>query len=137
MFWLSLKSKYGLAALFQLALHHQSGPVQIKDLAEAESIPQNYLEQVLIDLKRAGLVRSFRGVKGGYQLARQSDQISVLDILTCLEGPSQIGSKICNSAVLGSFWADLESQLEAILHISLSELVLKQKSIHNIVTYSI
>ena len=137
MFSLSLKSKYGLAALFQLALKENDGPVQIKTISQLEGIPHNYLEQVLIDLKRGGFVKSLRGAKGGYLLSEKPEFISIKNILTCLEGPSVLSSKICNSSVLSSFWKNIESNISDQLQVSLKDLVKKQQELDKITSYSI
>lgn len=63
----------------------------MRDIAERTGIPQPYLEQILLALKGAGLVRSKRGVGGGYVLARQPDQIKIADILSAVDGPISVG----------------------------------------------
>ena len=68
MFSLSAKGVYGLTALLDLAAHRSRPSVQIRDIAERHSIPQHYLEQILVALKKAGYVTSFRGAQGGYAL---------------------------------------------------------------------
>ena len=84
---LSCKSEYALLALLELAAHYQSGePLQIRQIAARQSIPDRYLEQLLASLRRHGLVRSQRGAKGGYLLARGPWQITLLDIVDCIEG---------------------------------------------------
>ena len=64
------KINYGLSAIFELAKNKHKGLIQIKDIATAQGIPQNYLEQFLTDLKKAGLVESVRGSQGGYRLKK-------------------------------------------------------------------
>ncbi len=84
---LSCKSEYALLALLELAAHYQSGePLQIRQIAARQSIPDRYLEQLLASLRRHGLVRSQRGAKGGYLLARGPWQITLLEIVDCIEG---------------------------------------------------
>ena len=84
---LSTKGRYGLKAMFELGLHHGSGPVPLKVIAEKQRIPENYLEQLIAILRKAGLVRSVRGAQGGYMLMKQPENISVADVLLTLEGP--------------------------------------------------
>ena len=103
MLGLSSKGKYGLAAVLELGLYEQAGPIQIKTIAKKRSIPQKYLEQVLSDLKRNNIVKSFRGSQGGYTLAKPSDQIKVYDILSCLEGPCLLSGNACDCQVLKTF----------------------------------
>lgn len=81
---LSTKSTYGLRAC--LALAKADGKLSSSEIAEREGIPQRYLEQILSALRQGGLVESMRGAKGGYSLARAADQITVADLVACLEG---------------------------------------------------
>jgi len=84
---LSVKSDYAARAVLGLALHHQTGrPVRIEALASAQSVPANYLVQILIDLKAHGIVRSVRGKDGGYCLARPPGEISMGDVLRAIHG---------------------------------------------------
>ncbi len=84
---LSLKCEYAILALIELANHHgRDQPLQIKQIANLQNIPDRYLEQLLATLKRQGLVKSQRGAKGGYILAREPWHISVLDIVRSVEG---------------------------------------------------
>lgn len=82
----SAKVEYALRAILYLAQQPPGVPVQSRDIAEAEYIPGPYLDQILALLKRAGLVRSIRGVGGGYELARSPAQITVGDILRAFYG---------------------------------------------------
>ncbi len=84
---LSLKCEYAILALVELANHHgRDQPLQIKQIASLQNIPDRYLEQLLATLKRQGLVKSQRGARGGYILAKEPWQISVLDIIRSVEG---------------------------------------------------
>src|SRR2546425_3244233 len=84
---LSTKGEYGLLAIVDLALHSNQGPVQSFQIADRQHIPKQYLDQLMLILKKAGLVESSRGRQGGYQLAKPPSEISLLDIVTALEGP--------------------------------------------------
>ncbi len=84
---LSCKSEYALLALIALADEFQSNdPLQIRQIAAQQDIPDRYLEQLLATLRRSGLVKSQRGAKGGYLLAREPRQITVLEVMTSIEG---------------------------------------------------
>jgi Rrf2 family transcriptional regulator, iron-sulfur cluster assembly transcription factor len=83
---LSSKGRYGVRALFDIAFHSEGRPTQMKEIAEREVIPARFLEQIFQDLKRAGLIGSRRGPRGGYHLARPASQISVGDVIRALEG---------------------------------------------------
>lgn len=92
---LSCKSEYALLALLELATHYHEGePLQIRQIAAQQNIPDRYLEQLLANLRRCGLVRSQRGAKGGYLLGREPWKITLLDVVCCLEGlDSQVSEK--------------------------------------------
>jgi Rrf2 family protein len=81
------KGFYGILAMADLAQSHKSGqPVQVKDIAFRQKIPEEYLGQIMVLLKRASLVHGTRGPGGGYHLARSPERISVMEILRVLEG---------------------------------------------------
>lgn len=81
------KADYALRAAIQLATAPPGVPVRGEDVARAQDIPRNFLENILTELRRAGLVRSRRGAEGGYWLARSPDEISLADVLRAVEGP--------------------------------------------------
>jgi Rrf2 family protein len=84
---ISQKAKYALRALVALAKQPPGSSTFIGDIAESESIPKKFLEQILLDLKRHGLVVSRRGKAGGYGLLRPADMISFLEVLRIVDGP--------------------------------------------------
>jgi Rrf2 family transcriptional regulator, cysteine metabolism repressor len=81
------KSPYALSALVELYRQGDRGPVPIAELARRRDIPVQFLEQLFATLRRAGVLRSQRGVKGGYTFARAPGEISVLDLVELLDGP--------------------------------------------------
>lgn len=83
---LSTKGRYGLKAMFQLAISQSDGPIPLKQIAEKQSLSENYLEQLFSTLKKDGLLNSVRGSQGGYLLARPPEEITVGEILRSLEG---------------------------------------------------
>jgi Rrf2 family protein len=83
---ISSGGEYGLRALFDLAQHYGKDPVTSTDIASRQQIPEAYLNQLLITLRKAGLVRSVRGPKGGHELAYPPDRITLADAVTVLEG---------------------------------------------------
>ena len=88
----STRGDYASRALLSLALHTTTdGPTAVRDIAERTGLPQPYLEQILLALKGAGLVRSKRGVGGGYVLARPPDEITLSQIVSAVDGPIQAG----------------------------------------------
>ncbi len=80
------KADYAVRAAIELAASGD-GPVKAETLADAQAIPLNFLENILTDLRRAGIVDSRRGAAGGYLLAKPADQISLADVIRAVEGP--------------------------------------------------
>lgn len=84
---LSKKTQYTLRALYALARYYGEGPVLIAKLAAEEQVPQQFLEQILLNLKQQGLVTSKKGKGGGYQLAKDPATVSIGSIIRMIEGP--------------------------------------------------
>src|ERR1700742_3849743 len=84
---LSQKSHYALRALLVLAAHTEGRPMQISDIADSAKVPRKFLEQILLELKKPGIVRSHRGRLGGYALGRSAKDISFADVLRVTDGP--------------------------------------------------
>ena len=80
-------SQYALRALIYLATHEDSGPVLGRTIAESEKIPKQFLSKILHNLRNKGLIRSTMGPGGGYQLAKPAGQVTVLQVVTAVEGP--------------------------------------------------
>ena len=89
----STRGEYGVRLMVELARHHGTGPVSLAEVAQHESLPRPYLEQLVVSLREAGLVTSTRGARGGYQLARQPSDIRMGEVLRTLEGP--IAPMVC------------------------------------------
>jgi Rrf2 family protein len=87
----STRGDYASRALLCLALHSDETPMSVRDIAERTGLPQPYLEQILLALKGAGLVRSKRGVSGGYFLARDPNEILLSQIVSAVDGPIVAG----------------------------------------------
>jgi Rrf2 family protein len=122
----STRGDYASRALVSLALHADDGrPNSVRDVAERTGLPQPYLEQILLALKGAGLVRSKRGVGGGYVLARPPAEITLAEIVGAVEGPiaaGDFGEPHTNGAcdhegqcVLLSIWAEVGVQMRLLL----------------------
>lgn len=82
----STRTRYGIRAILELAQNEGKGPLQIKIIARRQDISAKYLEQLMAILKSAGFVRSIRGSRGGYILAKSPAQIKISDVFDCLEG---------------------------------------------------
>ena len=107
---LSCKSEYALLALLELARHYDQGePIQIRQISAQQHIPDRYLEQLLAILRRAGLVRSQRGAKGGYVLVREPKKISLYEVVSCLEGldpQPQPPDQTLEATVVSELWTE-------------------------------
>lgn len=119
---ISTKGSYGLAAICELSKHEGDSVMQIKDIAANANIPQNYLEQLLGKLRRAGIVESIRGAKGGYKLARDPKEIKVLDILIALEDDLKIVDAKINHPILNLFFEESRESIKDIFDISIMDL---------------
>lgn len=120
------KEEYGLRAMMHLAMHEAAWPIQAREIASQEGIPEQFLEQVLAALRRAGLVRSVRGASGGYELARAAHAVTAGDVMRALSGPiapiacvdDADPSDRCNkleSCVVLSLWKKVQSAVSDIL----------------------
>jgi len=123
---ISTRGRYGLRALLEIAVQSDKKPVTIRDISQRQQMSVTYLEQILHRLKKAGIVKSVRGARGGYVLARKGDKITVNQIINALDGPisfsycdspqlrekSCIGPSACVSRIL---WKKLEYLIEDTL----------------------
>ena len=100
-------------------------------------IPQHYLEQLLVHLRRAGIVASFRGAQGGYALAREPSRITVREALSVLDGPLEIVAKKHKNGYLDFFWADMEKKIDGMLALNLEELLQAKHTSSNQFVYTI
>ncbi|MBN1838564.1 MAG: Rrf2 family transcriptional regulator [Campylobacterales bacterium] len=134
---LSTKGMYGLSAMYQLFLAKSSKPLQIKEISTRAEIPQNYLEQLLILLRQAGLVNSVRGAYGGYLLAKKAEDILIKDILIALEGNLLVIDSEIKDPVLRIFYEECTSKLQEIFNVPLSEFDLYAERLSHQLNYSI
>jgi Rrf2 family iron-sulfur cluster assembly transcriptional regulator len=122
----STRGDYACRALLSLALHGGAGtPTSVRDIAERTGLPQPYLEQILLALKGAGLVRSKRGVGGGYVLARTPEETTLAEIVSAVDGPIAVGdfgephqNGACDhegQCVLLAIWADVGERMRQLL----------------------
>jgi Rrf2 family iron-sulfur cluster assembly transcriptional regulator len=116
----STRGDYAARALLSLALHGSERPTSVKEIAERTNLPQPYLEQILLAVKGAGLVRSKRGVGGGYVLARPPDQITLAEIVSAVDGPitTLVGEHDhCEGhCVLQEVWVGVSDEMQKLLH---------------------
>lgn len=132
----STKGRYGLRALFELALHYGQGPTFIRDIANRQVISEAYLVQIFVPLKRAGLVKSVRGAYGGYLLAREPERINLKEIMDVLEGTEKAvpcleippDCSLFRQCVIKDFWRDLENVKNKFMaRTTLADLVKKKQ----------
>jgi Rrf2 family protein len=118
----SAKVDYALRAMTELAAS-PPGPVKGERIATAQAIPPKFLENILIDLRHAGLVASQRGAEGGYRLARAPDEITIADVIRAVEGPiaSVRGARpeevsyIGTATALRDVWIELRTAMRGVL----------------------
>jgi Rrf2 family cysteine metabolism transcriptional repressor len=129
----SAKELYGLRAMSEFARHFGQGPLSLTEVAQKQGLSQAYLEQIAIDLRRAGLLRSKRGAQGGYYLARAPEAMTAGDVIRALEGsilPIQcvadqkcIPCSIEDSCSARGLWEEVRDRLvETLDSITLAEL---------------
>jgi Rrf2 family transcriptional regulator, cysteine metabolism repressor len=119
---ISSRGEYGIRALLDLALRYGEGPVQSREIHQRQAIDENYLNQILIVLRKAGLIESQRGPQGGHRLARPPAKITLLEVVSALEGPLLVseagerseGDRIDRDVVRG-MWTELRTNLETQL----------------------
>jgi Rrf2 family cysteine metabolism transcriptional repressor len=143
---LSSRSRYGLRAVLDLAMEYGKGPLQIKNIANREDISNKYLEQLMTILKTSGLVRSLRGPKGGYMLAKAPDEVKLKEVFTALEGPMITVECVqhpefcprCAECITRQVWSELQDAMLGVLEsISLQDLIDRTGNIDKNASYQI
>lgn len=133
----STRAIYGMRALLALAREHGKGSMFLKDIAEREKLPGTYMEQLMVPLRKAGLVQAVRGAKGGYTLARRPAEITTKEILEALEGPLTLaecpgGSGCCghpDTCALHDLWHEASNAMNQVfLENSLATLLERQQA---------
>ena len=133
---LSTRTRYGIRAMLELAENRSKMPLQIKTIAQRQDISIKYLEQLMALLKSAGFIRSVRGSKGGYVLAKSADQIKLNDVFNCLEGPVTTAECVENKSYCGraadcvarGLWAEVQEAIVNVLQsITLQDLADRAK----------
>lgn len=136
-------AEYGVICALHLARRTDEGPITGRELAELERLPSDYVEQILLRLRRAGIVRSTRGARGGYALARKAEQISIRDVmeasetttfdLHCVSHP--VGEERCSSSQTCSIrpvWLLLQRKIDDVLEsVRLSDLLAEEGEVRS------
>ena len=133
---LSTKIRYGARAMLVLASRYGKGPLELHEIAKKENISLKYLEQVIIPLRTAGLVKSVRGARGGYSLGKPPAEICLKDLVEILEGPLTLvdclgDPRRCErsaACVTREIWSEVSEAIYDIFHsITLEDMVRRQK----------
>lgn len=134
---LSTKGRYGMRFMFELALgYEKKQPILLREIAENQGISLKYLEQIVMLLRNSGLIRSIRGAKGGYILAKSPDKIKLSEVFVALEGSMDIVDCIkypesCNKAddcITRDIWESISEKIKEFLSsITLEDLRNKRK----------
>ena len=120
---LSTRTRYGIRAILELAENYGKGPLQLRAIAHSQEISAKYLEQLMALLKSAGFVRSIRGSKGGYILAKAPEQIKLSEVFNALEGHGITVGCVENKSycaraadcVARQVWAEVQEAIMTIL----------------------
>ena len=138
-------AEYGVICALHLARRVDQGPITGREIASSERLPVDYVEQILLRLRRAGLVRSTRGARGGYALARGADEISIRDVIAasetttfdlhCVSHP--VGEERCSAAhecSIRPVWLLLQRRIDDVLEgIRLSDLMHQESEVRELV----
>ncbi len=137
MIGISTKTIYAVAALHELGAIQDDEVLKIKEIAARASIPQSFLEQILLELKKQGVLTSIKGAHGGYKLAKDMKDITLGDIIQILE--TDAFSDICrtDNMALKLFWDDIQQGVLDVFAIPLSELKNYQMKANYALNYSI
>jgi Rrf2 family transcriptional regulator, iron-sulfur cluster assembly transcription factor len=132
------RTRYALRALYDLAFHRRGQAAQAKEIADRQRIPLRYLEQILQDLRKAGIVEARRGPRGGYALARAPEAVSLADVLRAVRGPleeifalegDERGARRGDPDIPALVWHDVTARLGEVLEgVTLQDLVTRAES---------
>lgn len=124
---ITARAEYASVAVLELALNFNSGQIQAKEIADRQTIPLKFLEQILIQLRNAGLVKSVRGAAGGYLLAQPPDRISLKNVVEAVEGELNIVDEKLTDSTLRAVWAEIQEDfLSRLDSVSIQSLVTRK-----------
>lgn len=138
---ITTQAEYGLICALHLARRAADGPVTGRDIAATERLPGDYVEQIMLKLRRAEIVRSTRGARGGYQLARPADEITVRDVIAAAEHSTfevhcsshPVEEERCSSAhncSIRPVWMLLQQRIDDVLgSVRLSDLLMQESDV--------
>lgn len=142
---LSTRTRYGVRAILELAENAGKDPLQLRIIARRQDISAKYLEQLMAALKSAGFVRSIRGAKGGYVLARPADKIRLNEVFHCLEGTVTTAECVedenyCQKAAgcaARLVWAEVHQAIEKVLEATTLQGLIDKARVSGAVNYHI
>ncbi|MFC1482689.1 RrF2 family transcriptional regulator [Candidatus Margulisiibacteriota bacterium] len=134
---LTTKSVYGVIALTELAKYYGKKHIQIGDISKKHNIPHNYLEQLMVRLKKAGFIKSIRGAKGGYELAKQPHTIMLYDIILFFEGKRDESQTKNKFPILNEYIYEAENEVRHVFSRSLQDMVNDMQKYRQQYTYHI
>jgi Rrf2 family cysteine metabolism transcriptional repressor len=122
---ITTKGEYGLRALVDLAQHQGQGPIQSAAIAARQQIPENYLSQLLLTMRKAGLIKSIRGPQGGHMLTRAASEVTLGEVIAVLEGPMLpmdcvdpdfTACCLLDACMIRDVWRDLKAATDDVLY---------------------
>ncbi len=139
---LTMKGDYGLRAMLDMAAYYGQGPIESADIARRQYIPVQYLDQILMALRKEGLVRSVRGPKGGHMLARTPAEITMAQVMQALEGyvppmeclPNPDFCKLSPGCALREVWQQIDAMTQQVLGSTTIEELARRHKIENLET---
>ncbi|MEP6990727.1 MAG: Rrf2 family transcriptional regulator [bacterium] len=138
---ITTQAEYGLICALHLARRNDDGPVTGRDIASRERLPGDYVEQIMLKLRRAGIVTSTRGARGGYHLARAADQITVRDVISASEHSTfdvhcvthPVEAERCaesHDCSIRPVWVLLQRRIDEVLDsVRLSDLLMQERQV--------
>ncbi|MFN3605391.1 MAG: RrF2 family transcriptional regulator [Leptonema sp. (in: bacteria)] len=134
------KGRYGIKIMLELAKNYNKDLyIKSKEISEKQNIPIKYLEQIINNLKKCGLVDSIRGAEGGYKIARNPESITIYEILQCLEGNLSILDPHSDliKGDSGQFWKEIDKQIQSMLSINLNDFITRIENNNDFIMYYI
>jgi Rrf2 family protein len=139
---LTMKGDYGLRAMLDMAAYYGQGPIESADIARRQYIPEQYLDQILMALRKEGLVKSVRGPKGGHMLARSPAEITMAQVMQALEGyvppmeclPNPDFCKLSPGCALREVWQQIDAMTQQVLGTKTIEQLAQRHQIDNLET---
>lgn len=139
---LTMKGDYGLRAMLDMAAYYGQGPIESADIARRQYIPEQYLDQILMALRKEGLVKSVRGPKGGHMLARSPAEITMAQVMQALEGyvppmeclPNPDFCKLSPGCALREVWQQIDAMTQQVLGATTIEQLAQRHQIDSLET---